>query len=182
MRITRRRLFSPVLLLALMVPLVPLAMRAVDTEPLEGKNHIFHDELLDNLAGRWKLTRVMRGRTVENAVEADWVLNHQFLRLHMKDAADPPQYEAMVFIGYDNTSDRYLAHWLDVFGGRFSEALGYGRRSGNSIELVFEYPDGPFHNTFSWDPAGKTWTFLMTQKDASGKWVTFAQDRLRRAP
>ena len=55
-------------------------------------------------------------------------------------------------IGYDHTSERYVAHWMDIYGGRFSETLGYGVRSGDQIEFVFEYPDGPFHTTFRWLP------------------------------
>jgi hypothetical protein len=149
-------------------------------EPLDGPHRPFKDELLENLAGDWKLARQIRGQTLENTVQVDWVLNHQFLRIHMKDVATPARYEAMVFVGYDNTSDRYVAHWIDVFGGRFSETLGYGKRDGNSIKFVFEYPDGPFHNTFSWNAAGKTWTFLMEQKNKEGKWTTFATDTLRR--
>lgn len=92
----------------------------------------------------------------------------------MKDVNSPPNYEAMIFIGYDNTSERYVAHWMDVFGGRFSETLGYGTRSGNAIKFVFEYPDGPFTNTFTWNPETKTWIFLMEQKDQTGKWKVFA--------
>ena len=107
-------------------------------EPLDGPNRIFRDTLLDSLTGDWKLSRTIRGRSVESAFTAEWVLNHQFLRLHMKDVGDSPAYEAMVFIGYDYVSERYVAHWIDVGGGRFSEALGYGTRSGNSIKLVFE--------------------------------------------
>lgn len=148
--------------------------------PLDGRDQIFHDELLDNLAGDWKLTRKMRGQTVENSVRAEWVLNHQFLLVHMQDDSRPPRYEAMVFIGYDNGSERYVAHWIDVFGGRFSETLGYGQRSTNTIKFVFEYPDGPFHNTFTWLPETKSWIFLMEQKDPAGKWKVFAEDILRR--
>ena len=74
-----------------------------------------------------------------------------------------------------------MAHWIDVFGGRFSEALGYGRREGDSILFNFEYPDGPFHNKMSWNGVGKTWTFLMESKNSSGQWATFAQDTLRQA-
>src|SRR5215468_766912 len=149
-------------------------------EPLDGRNRIFRDELLDNLVGDWKLTRKMRAQSVENRVKAEWALNHQFLLVHMKDVANPPNYEVMAFIGYDNTSERYVAHWIDVFGGRFSETLGYGKRSGNAIQFVFEYPDGPFHNTFTWNPESKTWIFLMEQKDQTGKWKVFAEDRLAR--
>jgi hypothetical protein len=178
MKNARRRFLPPVLALALFLP---LAAAGADLEPLDGRNRTFQDPFLENLAGRWILTRTMRGRTTESAFDAEWVLNHQFLRIRMKDTADPP-YEAHVYVGYDNASDRYVAHWLDVFGGRFSETLGYGRRSGNSIEFVFEYGDGPFRNRLTWDPGAKTWSFLLTQKDASGKWTTFSEERLRRAP
>lgn len=149
-------------------------------EPLDGPRRVFRDDLLENLVGSWKLTRKIRGQTVENSVKAEWALNHQFLQIHMKDVNTPPAYEALVFIGYDNTSERYVVHWLDVFGGRFSETLGYGTRSGSSIKFVFEYPDGPFHNTFTWDPAARTWSFLMRSKDKAGKWTVFAEDTLRR--
>lgn len=155
-------------------------IHALDQEPLDGRNRIFRDELLDKLVGSWKLTRRIRGQTVENSVTAEWVLNHQFLLVHMKDVATPPAYEAMVFIGYDNTSERYVVHWLDNFGGRFSETLGYGLRSGNSIKFVFEYPDGPFHNTFTWNEKTEKWDSLAQSKDKTGKWVVFAEDTLRR--
>jgi len=75
---------------------------------------------------------------------------------------------------------RYVAHWIDAFGGRFSETLGYGTRSGNIIKFVFEYPDGPFLNTFTWNPDKKSWTFLMQQKDQNGKRPLFAEDTLVR--
>src|SRR5215510_6509117 len=92
--------------------------------------------------------------------------------------SSPACHEAMVFIGYDNTSKRYVVHWLDHFGGRFSETLGYGLRSGNSIKFVFEYPDGPFHNTFTWDEKTGGWNFLLQTKDKTGNWVVFAEDTL----
>ena len=75
---------------------------------------------LDKLAGHWNLTQTVRGTTKENKVEADWVLEHQFLRVHMKDVASPPKYEADVYIGYDKAKNRYVAHWMDTFGGGFS--------------------------------------------------------------
>jgi hypothetical protein len=54
-------------------------------------------------------------------------------------------------IGYDNMSERYVVHWIDVFGVRFSETLGYGKRVGNEIDFIFEYPDGPFRTNLIWD-------------------------------
>jgi len=146
-------------------------------EPLDGPNRPFHDELLDNLQGTWKVTGQTMGQPREIDLTAEWVLNHQFLLVHEKDAKPvegKPLYEAQVYIGYDNASDRYVAHWLDIYGGRFSETLGYGRRLANSVMFVFEYPDGPFHNTFAWNSAARTWHFLLEQKDATGKWTVFA--------
>jgi hypothetical protein len=37
-------------------------------EPLDGPKRIFKDELLENLVGEWKLSRQIRGRSVENTV------------------------------------------------------------------------------------------------------------------
>ncbi len=173
-----RRLLFAILLLAWCSSLMPNRVSA--QTPLDGRERIFHDELLDNLVGDWKITRKFKTRTAENTANVEWVLNHQFLLIKMKDVNNPPQYEANIYVGYDNASDRYVAHWIDVFGGRFSETPGYGTRAGNSIKFVFEYPDGPFLNTFTWNPDKKSWTFLMQQKDPNGKWTLFAEDTLVR--
>lgn len=146
------------------------------------RNQVFKDDLLDNLVGNWKLVRKIQGRITENVVKADWVLNHQFLRIQMRDVADPPAYEASVFIGYDTIEDRYVVHWLDVFGGVSSQTLGHGSRSGNTIKLMFPYPEHPFVNTFTWNPETKTWNFLMQQKNQDKSWGVFAEDILTRIP
>ena len=147
----------------------------------DGRNRILQDSLLDRLVGKWMVERTMHSRTTSSDLKAEWVLNHQFLLLHYGSphaSGDTTAYEAMVFIGYDNTSARYVAHWIDVFGGRFSETLGYGVREGNGVHFVFEYPDGPFHNTFTFDSVKGSWTSLMRTKNARGEWVTFASDRI----
>lgn len=174
----KRRLYLLIVLFMFLCWIYPMKVGA--QEPLDGPNRQFTDPLLDRLAGDWKLTRKIRGQTVENLAKAEWVLNHQFLLVHMTGPPTPSTYEAMVFIGYDHTSDRYVAHWIDVGGGRYSETLGYGKRVRNEIKFVFEYPDGPFTNTFKWDPEGKVWSCLMEQKDKTGRWKTFAEDTLRR--
>lgn len=140
-----------------------------------------HDSLLDHLVGHWRVTREQKGKTVITSADADWVLNHQFVRLHYHDATPTASsYEAMVFIGRDNTSDRYVVHWLDLFGGRTSETLGYGTPVPNGIRLVFEYPEGPFVNTFTFDAGTGQWSTLMRQKDARGASTTFATERFTR--
>jgi hypothetical protein len=148
-------------------------------EPEDGPKRIFKDEFIENLAGDWKLTRRIRGKEVTNNVRAEWVLNHQFLQIHMKDAADPPAYEAIVLIGYAHADKKYVAHWCDTYGGRFS-ARGYGKRSADSIEFEFLYPDGPFWNTFTWDPKSKSWIFRMETQGKDGARVLFAEDTLHR--
>ena len=146
------------------------------------RNEVFKDDLLDNLVGEWKLVRKMRGRITENVVKADWVLNHQFLRIHMRHVENPPAYEATIFIGWDHMQERYVVHWLDVVGGRSSQTLGYGTRNGNTIKFAFAYPEHPFVNTFSWNPQDQTWNFLMQQKNPNKSWTVFAEDNLSRIP
>jgi hypothetical protein len=153
-------------------------------QDLDGPNHVFTDPLLENMTGTWNLTGRVMGRDADHTVEAEWVLNHQFLRIHEKDrnpaANGAVSYEAMIMVGYDNTSERYVAHWNDVYGGRFSETLGYGTRSGNDIRFVFEYPDGPFRTTFRWLPDSHQWNWMMQTKNKSGQWTEFATLNLAR--
>ena len=161
------------------VALVFLCAAGVAQEQADGPKRTFRDPFIEQLAGDWQLKRQIRGREVENTVKAEWVLNHQFLQIHMKDVAVPPAYEALVYIGYQHADQRYVAHWLDVFGGKFS-AVGYGKRDGDSIAFVFRYDDGPFYNTFRWDAATQSWTMTMESAGKDGKRQLFAIDTLRR--
>jgi len=147
--------------------------------PVDGNGAQMLDPLLENLTGKWKLDRKAGKRESKNNVDVMWVLNHQFLQVHMKDVKRPPQYEALILIGYSNEDKRYVVHWTDTFGGKYSEK-GYGTRDGNSIKFVFPYPDGEVHNTFTWRPETKTWRCLIEQPDKDGKWSVFAEDTLMR--
>ena len=144
------------------------------------------DDLVHHLAGAWTLTGQVMGREAHHNVQAEWVLNHQFLRIHEKTVAAAPasesRYEAIWFLGYDAVSERYMLHLLDVFGARYSETLGYGTRDGNSLRFVFEYPDGPFHTTFLWTSETGSWQWLLEQKNKDGKWTNFADLNLAPAP
>ena len=149
-------------------------------QPVNGLLVRFEDPLLDNLAGEWKINRKMSNRLEENLVKVEWILNHQFLQIHMKNVTSPPLYEALVFIGYDHEHSKYVVYWLDVFGGRFSEK-GTGTREGNSIKFVFQNQDGLLHNTFTWNAENHTWRSLIEQTDDQGKWSFFAEDNYQRA-
>jgi hypothetical protein len=97
----------------------------------------------------------------------------------MLDVARPPRYEALVLIGYDDDASRYVAHWCDTYGAKLT-AIGFGKRSGNSVEFEFAFSDGPFYNTFTWHPESGEWSCLLENVGKDGKRVHFAEDTLRR--
>jgi hypothetical protein len=146
----------------------------------------WRDDLVDHLAGRWTLDGEVMGRAAHHDVSAEWVLGHEFLNIREKTSAAAPssehRYEASWFLGYDPASERYVLHLLDVFGGRFSETLGYGVRDANELRFVFEYSGGPFHTSFRWSAEKDSWQWVMQQKDKNGRWTHFADLRLTRLP
>jgi hypothetical protein len=173
-------LLRSILRCSFVVLLLSLGVTRVAAQPAAE----WHDDLVDHLAGSWMLEGPVMGHVGHHDVQAEWVLNHQFLRIHEKTVANAPagehRYEATWFLGYDPVSERYILHLMDVFGARFSETLGYGTRDGNAIHFVFEYPDGPFHTTFRWSPETNSWQWLMEQKNKEGKWTQFADLKLTR--
>jgi len=159
---------------------------STETVEVDGRGRVLSDDLLERLVGKWKISGNMVGRKLEQQADIKWVLNHQFLQIHFLDASPMPQdhtpkYDALVYLGYDNMSERYVIFWLDVFGGRFAETIGFGTKpSPDSIKFVFQYPDGPLHNTFSYNRENRTWTIKIVQKDAKGKWIDFATELLEK--
>jgi hypothetical protein len=143
-------------------------------------NKYFKDELLDKITGQWNLSGEIRNEKVENNFTAGWILNHQFLELNFTDVVTPPGYMARVTIGYDCISERYVVHWLDNYGGRYSETLGNGTIADQSIVFRFEYPDGPFLNSFIYHKNNDSWQFHMTTKNDKGEWVVFGDEYLKR--
>jgi len=170
------KILLPIVLL-IALPAVLLSSPSLAQTPAE-----WRDSLADHLGGTWKVDGQIMGHDAHHEINAEWVLNHQFIRIHEKTAAAAPasehRYEAIWFLGYDAVSERYVLHLLDIFGGRFSETLGYGTRNGNEIRFVFEYPDGPFHTTFRWSSENMAWQWLLEQKDKDGKWASFAELKL----
>ena len=134
---------------------------------------VLQDDLLDKMVGAWRLSGQFEGQPINHSVEVRWVLNHQFIEIHEKDLNQPKGtdvlYEAMVYLGYEATSGRYVAHWLDVFGNG-SPTLGYGKRTGSTLQFDFEYPGQPWLTTFRWNAAPNTWQWLMQRKTKQGPW------------
>lgn len=160
------------LLMFLCVLLIAAAAETQD-QIRDAPNAIFHDDLLDQLVGKWTVTGMVHGARSRQAIEADWVLNHQFLRVYEKSvenvAGTNVPYEGILFIGYDNESKRYVAHLMNVFGGRDSNSIGYGQRRGNEIKLVFRGSESALVSRFIWRPEDKTWRIVSLPENVKGK-------------
>ncbi len=144
----------------------------------------WQDDLASHLVGTWQLEGTVTGRAAHHTVTVQWALGHQFLQIHEVTSPNAPvsesRYDALWFLGYDDVSERYVLHLLDMFGARYSETLGYGTRDGNELRFVFEYPDGPFHTRWRWVPESRSWEWHLEQKDKAGKWKPFADFKLTR--
>lgn len=67
------------------------------------------DPLLDRLTGNWILQDTIAGHETTHDIESEWVLNHEYLRLHetsrAKNAQGQPAYEAIIFIEWGESSN-----------------------------------------------------------------------------
>jgi hypothetical protein len=101
--------------------ILPILLIASLAAAQGGDSLSFHDDLLDHLTGKWAVAGTVHGKPSKQTLEAEWVLNHQFLRVYEKSvenvAAMKVPYEGVFFIGYDDSSNRYVAHLMNVFGG-----------------------------------------------------------------
>jgi hypothetical protein len=143
----------------------------------------FRDALLDHFVGTWVLQGTIAGKQTTHDVSAEWVLAHQFLRFHEvsreKKDNGQPAYEAMVFIGWDEKLSQYVCVWLDDYGGAADTSLGHAKRGGDEIAFLFNYPEGPFHTTFAYDPQSDAWQWRM-DAEQKGKLKPFARVKLTR--
>lgn len=144
-------------------------------------------EFLDRLQGRWVLHGIIGGKASTHDVQADWVLKHEYLRLHevsrQKDAQGDPAYEAIVFLGWDAKTREYRCLWLDSTSGDglSPQGIARGKRSGDSIPFLFTLsPGDSLHTTFVYERASDTWRWLIDD-ESKGKTVRFADVTLSRA-
>lgn len=157
---------------------VSLAQQPATNAPLE---------LLDHLAGQWVLQGTIAGKQTTHNVQADWVLKHEYLRLHEvsqeKDPKGDPAYEAIVFVSWDPKTQQYACLWLDstAGGGLSAQGLAHGKKSGDSIPFLFTVsPSDSIQNTFAYDRATDTWKWPIDD-ESNGKSERFADVKLSRA-
>lgn len=154
--------------------------------PAAAQQQGFQDALLDQLAGNWVLKGTIAGAETTHDIAAEWVLGHQYLRFHEvsreKGSGDAPEYEAIVFIGWDQASDQYACLWLDVTGGGglSAQAIGYAKPGGDDLAFVFDTgSDGVIHTTFAYNRNADTWQWLI-DVEKGGKRKPFARVTLAR--
>ena len=136
--------------------------------------------LLNHLVGSWIMTGTVLKKPVQYRAEAAWVLQRQFLRLHMVDTSSPPTYEADLFIGLDTSKNQYVAHWLDKFGGAGARVFATGPLSSDKVEFTFPYEEGRFHDQFEYDSAKDEWSFVIESEGKGGQWTEFAHYAIKR--
>ena len=123
--------------------------------------------LLDHLTGHWVLRGGIAGKQTTHDVDAEWVIQHRYVQLHEvsrdKDAKGQPQYEALIFVSWIDTSKAYTCVWLDLYGGTSIESIGVAEPTENKLPFVFKNEKGEvsFHNDFIYDPATGAWEWRM---------------------
>ena len=163
-RIITLRMVTLITLFVLLAP-YSFAQTAGDTTTR------FHDDLLNNFVGKWDVSATVYGQKFTLDREAEWVMNHQYLRIYEKSREVIPwlkvPFERTIFIGYNHRSKRYLMYELTVHGGdvpTVPEGFAYAIRAGN--ELRFEYTNQTVAGSeeevvvrWTWDPASGSWRF-----------------------
>ena len=132
------------------------------------------DNLLERLVGTWAAEGHLLGAEVSYNVEAEFVLEGSFLLLSLTDAADPPQYDSMIFIGRSASHGDYIAHWLDTTGADGARVVGFGEGEVDRLTLTFHYEGGDFRDVFDFQDDG-TIQFAVDQASDVGEWVEFAR-------
>ena len=142
------------------------------------------DDFLNRLVGSWNLTGTMGSTELRQKVDARWVVQGRFLEVHcmQEGPVSPGQtpYEAVYMLGYESKTGEYSMHLFDTFGASYAQAVGIGMRHDDSVEFLFNYPNGLFSNTFTWNRETDGWEMLLRQRKETGEWRFFAEKTLER--
>jgi hypothetical protein len=123
--------------------------------------------LLDHLVGKWVLQGTMAGQATTHDVNAEWVLAHHYLLIHevsrQKNANGEPQYQATIYIGWNETTKTYACVWLDDYGGLNTTSIGVANPTENELPFIFKDEKGEvdFKNDFVYDAKSGTWEWRL---------------------
>jgi hypothetical protein len=141
------------------------------TSVLSAQQPTLRDTLLDRMTGHWMLSGTIAGKATVHDIDAEWVLGHQYVRIHEasreKNNEGGSQYEADVYVGWDQALSEYVCIWLDVWGGVTPQSIGRAKPNGDTIAFLFKDKDGAatFHTTFLYCKDADTWQWLMDNDD-----------------
>ncbi len=131
----------------------------------------FNNQLLNHLVGKWDVEAIVHDEKFTIDLEAEWVMNHQYLHIHLKSREVvhwlKVPYESEFFFGYNRSNKRYTVHEMSVFGddGPY-EGFCYGYQAGNEFKIVKKWAgsDTLTIQRFTWKPDSKSWHIDMRQQ------------------
>jgi hypothetical protein len=123
--------------------------------------------LLDHLVGKWVLQGTVASQQTTHQVNAEWVLGHHYLLIQEVsrelNGKGEPQYQATVYIGWNEATKEYACVWLDLYGGLTSASIGVASPKEDELLFVFRNEKGEvdFKNDFVYDAKANTWDWRM---------------------
>jgi hypothetical protein len=146
-----------------------------------------NDPLLARLIGTWVLRGDIAHKAVTHAVKVQWVLAHQYIQVRetsqSKTADGAPDYDAIVYIGWNPDLKQYTCLWLDSTGGNGLVGWALGHADADASKLAFLFSDNngdpSVHNTFEFDRTTNTWRWTIENVD-KGQLKPFANVKLTR--
>jgi len=147
----------------------------------------FHDDLLDHLVGNWHDTAVAHGSTFTSEIDVRWVLNHQYLVIHLKSNQVIPwwgvEMEYYEYIGYNHYHKRYTVHGMSIEGDEdLSEGFGYGYRNGNEFKTINKFSsDTSVIQRYTWQSETNTWRIQSTPEINGKEGEVFLDMKLTKA-
>jgi hypothetical protein len=146
------------LLISVVIYISSFAQNAED--PTSGR---FQDDLLNHFVGKWDATAIVHGQKFTLSLEGKWVLNHQYMHIHLKSHEIIPwlkvPFESEFFFGYNQTNKQYTVHEMTVHGtSGLYEGFCYGYRSDNEFKAVAKIgTDSLTVQSFAWEQASNSW-------------------------
>jgi hypothetical protein len=150
-----------------------------------GQQAPVNSPLLDHLVGQWVMRGTIAGQVTTHDVDAEWVLDHHYVHIHEvsreKNSQGKPQYEATIYVAWNDATKQYAAIWLDVYGGMSAESVGVADPKENELPFIFKDDKGAvgFSNDFVYDPKADTWEWRMDNVD-KGVVKPFGRVKLKR--
>jgi hypothetical protein len=145
-----------------------------------------NDPLLDKLVGAWVLRGDIAGKPVTHSVKVQWVLAHEYIQIRetsrSKTAAGAPDYDAIVYIGWDRDLKQYACLWLDSTDGNgLGGVIAHAKPDAQKLAFIFPDKNGEpsIQTTFAYDRAAKSWHWTIDNID-KGQLQRFANIELTR--